>query len=139
MQRKLNFITKISKYNIRTIHLSICLRHKSNINYIKRMTIQNKCYMRHKPYTKCLYKRWIIRVWLMYDQMQRASIIVSQIQCHWVFIDISDTCSQSICIYTTVVVATFAYVKVWVHQHNSIKLTRFSQLANPFIFTVCLQ
>jgi hypothetical protein len=38
---------------------------------------------------------------------QRASVVVSQIQCHWILIEINDTYTQSINFYTIVVVATF--------------------------------
>jgi hypothetical protein len=43
---------------------------------------------------------------------QRASIVVSQIQRHRVLIDVCGNCSQSINIYTIVVVATSTQVKV---------------------------
>jgi len=121
-------------------HISVDLFKAQSKHYIHQiMSIQNKCYMRHKPYIKVYTKIWTIRVRHTYDQMRSASVVVSQEQRYKVLIDVYDTCNQSINIYTIVVVATFAWVKVWVYQLSSIQLIGFSQWANSFIFTVCLR
>jgi hypothetical protein len=66
MQQKLNFITKISKYNIKAIHLSICLRlnqilFKSKEWLYKISIICDTSYIYIYIYIyACLNKRWNI-------------------------------------------------------------------------------
>jgi hypothetical protein len=64
--------------------------------------------MRHKPYTEVYRKKKDYPQVQHIHPLRQTLVVLPQIQCHWVIVDISGTCSQSINIYMIVVVATFA-------------------------------